>query len=458
MSGSRWEQNLDSRPRTELTPEILPYRKDDCAKLIDLNRDVYNGKWVDILFWDKDSERYAVRIHDNQAVIKVKPSKLMPNSKCEGYMFDRIAAFHLDRTLKSKPSIDALREIKPLLLGMPSLCDEYFTYLTVNWAEQLQEVSDTTIQCEVMEHLQTSLERVSDRREKLKIIRTIARIDCCLGKFDSVIELLEPWIDEHYGFLPSICTKLFDAYAYNDDFKKGTILFWKAIDIINRQVYNPICHLSSFFRLYLAMMLGRRCILDLDEFFEVMKSDLVSLIQDAIAMHDKFCYRNSAYDRYELRVEIALERAILFYAESKYENCFEMLSDYMNYYARRYGSTQRFAQNVYGLRFLCFRNMGDRKNAKYSLKKLKEHGISEEDLAEYEKILKKIPKTRERVKTQRVRSKYRCSDPFCNKVEQKQNEFKSCARCKVARYCSAKCQKAHWKRVDGHKIHCQKCI
>jgi len=41
----------------------------------------------------------------------------------------------------------------------------------------------------------------------------------------------------------------------------------------------------------------------------------------------------------------------------------------------------------------------------------------------------------------------------CDKVDPTGSEFKRCSRCKVALYCSADCQRNHWK--DGHKEDCK---
>jgi len=46
-----------------------------------------------------------------------------------------------------------------------------------------------------------------------------------------------------------------------------------------------------------------------------------------------------------------------------------------------------------------------------------------------------------------------CSGPGCNKIDPTGNDFKSCKCKKKAIYCSAKCNKQHWK--NGHKKECE---
>ncbi|KAI4709572.1 hypothetical protein J4E89_005588 [Alternaria sp. Ai002NY15] len=51
-----------------------------------------------------------------------------------------------------------------------------------------------------------------------------------------------------------------------------------------------------------------------------------------------------------------------------------------------------------------------------------------------------------------IQGPFRCSN--CNVIEEPANPLKRCGGCKVLRYCSLSCQKAHWK--DVHKHRCNK--
>lgn len=52
------------------------------------------------------------------------------------------------------------------------------------------------------------------------------------------------------------------------------------------------------------------------------------------------------------------------------------------------------------------------------------------------------------------RNRYYCSCPTCRKPCSDTDKFLYCGACKLARYCSDKCQKEHWK--NGHKSTCLK--
>ena len=50
-------------------------------------------------------------------------------------------------------------------------------------------------------------------------------------------------------------------------------------------------------------------------------------------------------------------------------------------------------------------------------------------------------------------SQRRCSSASCNAPEKHAGQFKTCGRCRSAWYCSAACQRAHWKAA--HKRECK---
>lgn len=55
-------------------------------------------------------------------------------------------------------------------------------------------------------------------------------------------------------------------------------------------------------------------------------------------------------------------------------------------------------------------------------------------------------------------SRPRCGNPDCGVIEpaEAQRRFQLCAACRTVRYCSASCQKAHWKHSSkGHKTMCK---
>ncbi|KAF7723765.1 hypothetical protein EC973_001678 [Apophysomyces ossiformis] len=73
--------------------------------------------------------------------------------------------------------------------------------------------------------------------------------------------------------------------------------------------------------------------------------------------------------------------------------------------------------------------------------------LSQEDK---EKLIRQLAKE---AAPEKVRHK-QCGNTFCEKMEQKEGDFKRCSQCMRVSYCSRECQKEHWK--SGHKVVCSK--
>ena len=58
----------------------------------------------------------------------------------------------------------------------------------------------------------------------------------------------------------------------------------------------------------------------------------------------------------------------------------------------------------------------------------------------------------ERRLNEKKKSKFFCSNSSCKYILLKENELKSCERCKVQKYCSYDCQKIDWE--TNHKNIC----
>ena len=72
-----------------------------------------------------------------------------------------------------------------------------------------------------------------------------------------------------------------------------------------------------------------------------------------------------------------------------------------------------------------------------------------------EKDIKKCLITMEQIKTYNLRWKLcLCCCMWCNtRFVKSINQLKKCKRCKLAYYCSRKCQKQHWKLSHRHQCH-----
>ena len=110
---------------------------------------------------------------------------------------------------------------------------------------------------------------------------------------------------------------------------------------------------------------------------------------------------------------------------------------------------------IYEMKLRCFVLLRKKKSAKQCLRQLKKFYKNREDGdAETKKFTELISniKNISLDDGEEVKTILKCSNIGCEKLESKTGEFKLCTQCRVAYYCSRKCQKQHWKRE--HKQFC----
>jgi len=436
----------------KIRPEILPYKKGTLAKLMDLKTLKYNGLYVYVVSFEEESERYVVRFEITGKHIKVKPNKLSLNVTHEGtYEDSRMSRFYMNE-LHKKPSIDFLRNMRPKMLQMRSLNTDTFVMMCDFWSEAMIRYSDSVVHREIINHMEDCIEMVDDPCGKLKLTRMIAKAECYENNMKRVIELLEPWVDCHYGYLPSICTTLLDAYWDTDDRTNDTIrIYMKAIDIIDRQLYNPQCNIPSMYATHVQHIVVPAVAESDKRLTNNTRKDLIKIIGDVLKRFH-YSVENGSTPESETKDAVALARGYVKFLQRKYKECIPYLERCIADHTRTYGVANSVIKSALILRFKCFYYLGDKKNAKYSLKKLRKYGAKKDEIQDVERMFKKMNGNTKGKKAKRMRPCHKCANPFCFKVETKTQKFKICQRCKLVSYCSQDCQRAHWK--GGHKAKC----
>jgi len=111
--------------------------------------------------------------------------------------------------------------------------------------------------------------------------------------------------------------------------------------------------------------------------------------------------------------------------------------------------------HVYGLKAECYIALGNKLLSNKCLKKLNKFnktGKLSEFIGELEE---KISLMEDKIAEQKLkRVPQKCSFFKCDNMETHLGEFQCCERCRLAIYCSKKCQKRHWR--NGHKKACGK--
>jgi len=272
---------------------------------------------------------------------------------------------------------------------------------------------------------------------------------------EEAIKMLQERIDTHYGYLHNIIRRLIFLIIKKDgDFEQAFSLF---------EEYIPICESLPIH--YDQFMLR----LDYAEAFTKWLSSLNGEINDDMItkgvqiineMNDAWlrlihASHNKHLDASKLHVE---GRLILLRAQlhdhpdaSMVENALRFFQD-----AAKIRLSTKGVYNmthIYKGIAICCMHLGDAKNAQKFWRKAARYkdfkGWSyydnvNEDLTEK---IKKMQHTRD--VSISLGKEVRCHRPECDNV----GGAKNCTRCQAVKYCSRKCQTAHWKK---HKKYCNK--
>jgi len=159
---------------------------------------------------------------------------------------------------------------------------------------------------------------------------------------------------------------------------------------------------------------------------------------------------NEARD--DARITLGFARIAI--QKNNFEEAFRKINEAQNFYASEFGEDSQSMGAVYELKLHCYIRTKNKTMAKKCVKKMKKYFPS--DCYEFKMMQQQvndIPEQTYKIEEE-IRIPVRCSNTKCNKKETHAGEFKKCARCRLARYCSQKCQRKDWK--IRHQRECQK--
>jgi len=428
----------------------LPFTKGDDAQLKNLSATHLNGKFVVVLFFDTISERFAVEIVDTGKQIKVKAVNLshwIRNTTFhpEYYRLLGISENHND-------DIDTLRELAEGLRTISGITDSQKAYLAANWAGSMLKFQSDLLFKEIVSTMEIVLDSLDDPYWKVVVTTLLAQAEHELKNYDRMVELLEPLVEHHYGQLPQIAFSLFECYKPHDQYEKILQLYMKADELIERKNHCgdlPEQNIQDVYRKFvLCMLLG---IDETDSLPIKHTPNVMVLIKVAICKAERVVHNNrDSFYKY-------ISKAFLEYHEGNYDAAIELLEAHNEEIQSNFGSEDVGVCQVLIMMFHCYVEKNDFSNAKYCLKKFKKHTDSEYEILmpALERRLNSINgSTKKKMKPKKIRTKGRCNNPFCLKVEKHEKQFQFCSGCRICKYCSRKCQKIHWK--NGHKESCKK--
>jgi hypothetical protein len=146
-----------------------------------------------------------------------------------------------------------------------------------------------------------------------------------------------------------------------------------------------------------------------------------------------------------------LHFARLAFEDEDYDGALKKATEFQEYCTKS-GGTACILERAYNLKLLCYVHFGNKKMAFECLKQMKRYNKKSEEIPLLEELVKLIPSDEDSTKIP-ARTVEKCAFNKCKKVESYPKEFSFCTRCQVVRYCSVKCQSAHWK--SEHKFMCQ---
>lgn len=137
----------------------------------------------------------------------------------------------------------------------------------------------------------------------------------------------------------------------------------------------------------------------------------------------------------------------LFFSKFEFLKALHAITEYQKYCSKNGYS---HCSDVFRLKLICFYSLGDKCKAlkvykylvkRYNIDYMKEEIREREHLIDIEVDFVTVPALQ------------RCFWIKCKNVEKEGQKFLVCSSCRIARYCSKKCQKKDWKKGE-HKIVC----
>lgn len=290
-----------------------------------------------------------------------------------------------------------------------------------------------------MQMLEETLDSEENERSRLRSILLLIPIYNRLDRTEESESLLWECINKDFGRLPEITDFLMYCLRRKGRFEKSLSILERAEDVILSGNYDPTINMDSFYRS--AFLTCRAIMLSNDDLKPRMDrhlmekaTQMVNSMSNPPSFYKLVCFSDLHYIRGEI------------------PEALEMLAEAEKKHARTYGRNASNKRAICSRKTMCYVRLKDKNQAKKFLKKLKTYG----DLAPYlSKVVKKM-KHKPIVNVKVKKPKEQFSNPNCTNVEQSRNRinrFKVCAACGRVKYCSQKCQKAHWK---AHKRFCDR--
>ena len=376
----------------------------------------YNDKRGVILGFNTVSQRFVVQLECPNRRIKVKGRNI--RLLCSQECYTKIRQM----TAVDKPIIKPILQIIESSKSLDA--DSYATILNMATTRILNETFDPQILRTVVALIQEALGLSASETLKVDLTISLCLYLNALGRFDEALEIAIQMKERHFGRIPEINHCLAMSEKSNE---KIIELYKEILPLLRSGNYG----------------------------FWFRKGPFAATVIQAIYKEGgsrklaKEIFEDAADDAVEM--EVSIMKGCLFLMKKDYAKALKCLTEYQGIVGERYGNGSKYIIQALNWRFTCFTGLGQKREALKCLKKLKRMDlVHEEEYVELERQCKMMKRSQK--SSIRVNRRMKCSNPFCAKIETKIGEYKKCSQCEVAKYCSKKCQRKHWKK--GHKKEC----
>jgi len=325
------------------------------------------------------------------------------------------------------------------------------THWKLCWFDELLMLNDKRYFSKIQHMLELIIE--NSKFSDLVIRAKIMLAKCYQPSHSFILNLYMGCISKHFGYLPELFKGIVCSINVIPELKNG-----------NNKKFNFLK------RLYFQcknLILDKNCAFNTDVFF-------VDGAVEFLTIWRRYKYSNSLEKEiYFIRnylikpflQDSKLQKFLMPLAETSrllnhHEEALEEIKKFQEWHTSTFGNDKEVLIEIYTLQMDCHIALKNKKMAQKCLKRLKpfqSHMKNRDEIKSAQKLISKLKiKKRNKFKQEKtVRKKTKCSAYGCEKTDMPgdKNRFLCCSKCKIAYYCSKKCQAQHWK--DIHKTECK---
>lgn len=419
-----------------------------------------NGEIGIVIGWNEDEEKFEVKLDCDESIQSIKPANLTPLDVSLG----GFACVYFDRPIDLNDSANIERGIQLIQFAAsddsdPKAKNKVFT-AGLQWCYDLfKEYSQNyKIIKKIQKIAQYMIENSNFPDFKIEAKIFLAKILISKDQNEKAVQILYECCENHYGCLPLIF-KILSERILTGNASKIVKIYFQAKPIVENQTYrlfvdtNKDTGILDFYTNAMLLLNHYHIRNKIPNFKKEVKyiyRKLTKFQEVDVEEHTNYLLALAAYAFNQSDWDVVLNKA------NQFQSISSKLHGYSGYIALAY----QFRIHAYLAKYN--KDMAKKCLQKYKryIKNMvhdKKNGLK--CVKELENLIKKMPTKHIRArlkssiaKSETLRHFEKCANLECTKTETLAKRFHVCSRCKLAHYCSKKCQREHWKAK--HKRRC----